>query len=375
MAFAYAMKIVFWVMILVLLVNLALAILLTTFIGQRSWLWTDHDQQKAVVQLFGSVGRSLTTLFGIMTLTGWQEIADLISVVVPATITVPCLVLYIILFPFTLIALASASLSDHYMTLQRKDEHRRVLDLQEERASLTTELMHMMDGCQTQMRSGCFTFEEFGKFLKDRYDSVADLLALIDVHTTREEMLSIFLELQQDSQHRLEVETRLLAEAMTHKSGFAEAPAVFHVKHSLLSLRREEAAFAQTVAQDAQVQKDAARLHQQQITSVRQDMGAFQEKLERLRKAQEMQQSQVTQDKEALRARLDSLVQAVSAQGSALNKLDAIAAGISQQAEVREAMSSQLSEVSAQADRLTKLVASFAKEAGSSEPSTASGGV
>mmetsp|Transcript_52749 Transcript_52749/g.123372 ORF Transcript_52749/g.123372 Transcript_52749/m.123372 type:complete len:625 (-) Transcript_52749:167-2041(-) len=373
-AFAYAMKIVFWVMILVFLVNLALAIFLTTFVGQRSGLWIDPDQQKAVLELFGSVGRSLTTLFSIMTLTGWREIADLVSVVVPATVTVPCLVLYIILFPFTLIALASASLSDHYMTLQRQDERRRVLELQDERGALTTELMHMMDGCYADLKkSGHYTLEEFTRFLHDRYDSVSALLALIDVYTTREEMLNIFLELQQESPHRLEVEICLLAEAMTHKSGFAEALSVFHVKHSLLSLRREEATRAQSAVQDAQVQKDATRLHQQQITSVRQDLGSFQEKLERLRKAHETQQSQAMQDKESLRVRLDSLVQAVSAQGSALNKLDVIATSVAQQAQAREAMSAQLSEVSTQADRIAKLVTSFAKEAVSSEPSTAAG--
>mmetsp|Transcript_10460 Transcript_10460/g.23750 ORF Transcript_10460/g.23750 Transcript_10460/m.23750 type:complete len:645 (+) Transcript_10460:132-2066(+) len=383
-AFAYAVAVVLWVMMLVFLVNLALAIVLTTYVGQRSILW--EDKQEAILTLFGSVGRSLTTLFSIMTLQGWREIADLLSLVLPATLTVPCFVLYILIFPFTLIALSSGALSDLFMTAQRKDERWRVQKLQARRAMLTAELTHLLVECsQPQRRSGHLNLEEFTSLLDARYDTIAEHLELIDVYTTKEDLLELFVRLSQDTPTRLDVEIHSLAEAITNMSGFAEAPAVFSIKHALLSMRYDQAARATESTQDAQVQKDASRLHQQQIIQVRQDLAAVNDKLERANKAQELQRKQAEQEREALRVKVDSVVQALNAQGAAMAKLDAVATQLSSQGNAGDKMAevnAQLAEMSSKSDRLMKLVTfltskeaqDFVSAPSTTEPSAAGSG-
>merc|ERR1739838_1251649 len=77
-AFFKALSTVMWVGLLTLILNYVCAVFLTQTIGHNADQWSGEDEFR-VRDWFGTIGHSLRTLFIMLTLAQWDEIALVLS--------------------------------------------------------------------------------------------------------------------------------------------------------------------------------------------------------------------------------------------------------------------------------------------------------
>ncbi|CAJ1394092.1 unnamed protein product [Effrenium voratum] len=115
-----AFAVVVLVGMVVLVLNFGLSVILTTLVGQRSMLWADETTED-IATWFGSIGRSMQTLFTIQTLAGWDNIANVLGTVYPSTVVVPLIVLYMMVCVFAVVGLITSVISDSFMASQQRE--------------------------------------------------------------------------------------------------------------------------------------------------------------------------------------------------------------------------------------------------------------
>ncbi|CAJ1431191.1 unnamed protein product, partial [Effrenium voratum] len=135
-----AFAVVVLVGMVVLVLNFGLSVILTTLVGQRSMLWADETTED-IATWFGSIGRSMQTLFTIQTLAGWDNIANVLGTVYPSTVVVPLIVLYMMVCVFAVVGLITSVISDSFMASQQRELKSRELS-KEKRRALEADLPH-----------------------------------------------------------------------------------------------------------------------------------------------------------------------------------------------------------------------------------------
>merc|ERR1719382_708367 len=78
-----------------------------------------------------------------MTFSGWEEVATVVSQVVPATLVGLFVVLYIMLSFFTMFSLVTGIINISFVTAQRQDDDRRLSAIEEHRTYFATALTNV----------------------------------------------------------------------------------------------------------------------------------------------------------------------------------------------------------------------------------------
>eukprot|EP00928_Gymnodinium_smaydae_P039663 TRINITY_DN27044_c0_g8_i1.p1 TRINITY_DN27044_c0_g8~~TRINITY_DN27044_c0_g8_i1.p1 ORF type:complete len:825 (+),score=110.92 TRINITY_DN27044_c0_g8_i1:212-2476(+) len=262
----YALLVVLRVGVLIVIFNFAISLVLTALIGRKAEQYSHPDE---VAQWFGSVGRSMTTLFAIMTLSGWNDIALVLQEVVPGAVVGPAMVLYLALCTVAAGGLVVGVIGDAFAAATRDADHQRSRLIEQHRKEVTQSMASLLATCE-QSRNGSLTREELATALEMHPATVSQLKAL-DNEVGSDDILYIFDQLSEQDVVKVDV----LVEALAHHiAGHAKAYAVFDVKHQLRCLRAENVAQS-GAAKQAMLDKhtEATTL----VTSLGQEVGQIQE--------------------------------------------------------------------------------------------------
>mmetsp|Transcript_53190 Transcript_53190/g.170421 ORF Transcript_53190/g.170421 Transcript_53190/m.170421 type:complete len:768 (-) Transcript_53190:67-2370(-) len=350
-AYSKAFSAVMWVGVLILVLDFVLAVFLTSLIGQRAHLWEEKSEE--VEHWFGSIGRSMQTLFAIMTLTGWDHIAMVLAEVIPAVIVMPSIILYILLCCFTMVSLVMGVVSDSFMTSQRDEEKLHASRVSKRCIAFAGSLSNAL-ASSDQSRNGYITREGF-KMALECDAKMSSKLKALDISTDVDELMQLFDRLRQDSASaELGVSIDSLVEAITFYSGTAKASSVFDLKYLLLAVRRETAqqaaetqdkglvrhqeqtAAVKRAAGEVADTKQAVAAVQQDVAAVRREVAALHEKVESLKKQEEQERREGHEALAAVHAKLDSLAAQYAVQREVPDKIDELAAQVTAQAAVNQ---------------------------------------
>jgi len=138
-AFTKAFQVVLLIGVLVVILNYVCAIMLTQAVGQQASQWNDEDA--VMIQAwFGSIGRSMQTLFVVMTLSGWDRIVLTLIKVYPPSVVIMAFVLYIMVTSYTMISLITGIISDSLITSQQEFKAKKLQQAQKNKDSVQMEI-------------------------------------------------------------------------------------------------------------------------------------------------------------------------------------------------------------------------------------------
>jgi len=338
-AFAKAFSTVLCVGALLLVLNFIAAILLTSLVGQASYRW--KEQAVDIERWFGSIGRSMQTLFAVMTFSDWSSMAAVLTDVIPGIFVVPAIVLYIVLCTFTMISLVSGVIGDSFITARRGTDKRRELQVEDRRAGVAAMLSKWFLSFDHN-RTGTLNREAFAAALDARPEVLPELKKSLDIDTNVDDLLHLHERLSQVAGGDDTVRIESLAEAMTHLGGTAKASRVFDLKYFLQALRREMAERSAQMWQELsarekevktvmtgtakhveEVQAEVAKV-QQEVATVRSEVATICSKFELLEKQQAMEQRNQSEQLAAMNQKLDALTAQLATQAMANEKFDAL---------------------------------------------------
>eukprot|EP00747_Dinoflagellata_sp_TGD_P215822 gnl/TRDRNA2_/TRDRNA2_88459_c0_seq1.p1 gnl/TRDRNA2_/TRDRNA2_88459_c0~~gnl/TRDRNA2_/TRDRNA2_88459_c0_seq1.p1 ORF type:complete len:256 (+),score=50.20 gnl/TRDRNA2_/TRDRNA2_88459_c0_seq1:1-768(+) len=211
--------------------------MLTQEIGHQAYLWgADED---LIREWFGSIEKSMQTLFTIMTLSEWVGIERTLSKVVPNLLVLSFLVCYIFITSYAMMSLITGVISESLISAQSQERDFKLREMIEQQEMVLSELQRVLDTVDED-GSGIIERKEVESALYS-HPEILEQLSAIDLQCTSQELLHLFDRLmsyrRRHADHEHEgLPTDEFMEAIRNLSGDAKAPAVFEVKHLVLSL-------------------------------------------------------------------------------------------------------------------------------------------
>lgn len=281
-AFMKAFAVLLWVGAIIFILNFVCAILLTAFVGHNAHAWGEHATE--INSWFGSIGRSMQTLFTVMTLAGWDQIALTLGEVIPGFAVSVFFVLYIMLCFFTLVSLVTGIVSDSFVSAKLEEKEQERHEFEAHRAMLTNALTNVLCSCD-QSKKGYFDREEYISAL-DLHPAFLQKLNKLGIDTKADELVQVFDRLSQDAEFSGKVKIDNISEAMANLQGIATTTGVYDLKYSLCAMRRETAKHVaemktEVVAQHDKVTDKMATM--EQMTEMRHEVCTIKQDVDVLR--------------------------------------------------------------------------------------------
>lgn len=244
LAFHKAFQIVVLISILVFLLDYVLAILLTQLIGFNSSMWGEH--QEDVELRFGSIPRSMQTLFMTMTLSGWEQIADMLSEVIPPAIVYFLFVAYLLVTSYTMISLITGIISDS-LVMAQQDYRRKKLNVYEvKRKEMENDLRGFLHGLHDEEK------DQFGNIPSDdlktsmRGDTeVLQKLAEINIIMDEKSVLDLIDKMTDDGRTNANID--YFVNKLVNLHGQASASTLVDLKYEMQKTQRKLALLAKRV--------------------------------------------------------------------------------------------------------------------------------
>merc|ERR1719502_315903 len=117
-----------------MILNYICAVFLTQTIGHNAVMW--GDQEEEIRTWFGCIGNSMRTLFIIITLAEWDEIALVVSEHVNGFVVFTLAIAYITLTAFTMVSLITGIISEELVGAQRDDEDHKLQQIEKGKQEL-----------------------------------------------------------------------------------------------------------------------------------------------------------------------------------------------------------------------------------------------
>lgn len=374
-----AFAVVMLVGMVVLVLNFGLSIILTTLIGQRGVLLAD-EQGAEVVEWFGSIGRSMQTLFTIQTLAGWDHIATTLSSIYPSSIVVPLVVLYMMICCFAVVGLITSVISDSFMASQQREQKSKEAARDVRRHAATMELGKLFTE-HGRTFPGFINRKELEAAVQEGF--VTQVLNSMEVPANKTDILKLFDKMNKEASFAGRVQAEHMAEAVTSIAGGWRVSGFFDVKHQVLGVKNDVMMKAELAAKEAadqrrelqdldkktkhlaiEVQKEVKGIHDElavvkaQISKVlvkmeEQAKWLEQEKKERSTAFADVQEKLSTLPTQAaalsgISSKVELLEKQVASQSSLGGKMDALTVQVATQAMVGAKVEALLGQVSAQ---------------------------
>jgi len=357
-AFVNALHAIMWIFALIAIINLICAIFLTTFLGQRAQLWNEHAEQ--VYTWFGSIGRSMVTLSTIMTLSGWDHIAEVLVTRIPRLVVMSVIFAYILICGFTILGLVVGMINTTLISSQLEEDKRHAHRCQEKRAAFAGAFTDILATCE-QSKNGYLSRDEFIVAL-ECHPIVFTHLKTLDIDTSIDGLLHLYDRLSQDVSFDGAIEIVHLVEAMLHLSGAANALGVFDLKYHFIGLRRDhkkqvadvsrelgakhEISAAATGARVDDLQHKVESM-QRELSTVVKALSTIGERLEVKYNAEEKDRGRQHQAIESTNSKLDglfaqlnstlfSLTSRVATQSTVIEKVENLSKEVAAQAAVKD---------------------------------------
>lgn len=339
-SFMKAFSVVVLVGLVVLILDFGLAVILTSLVGQRAFLWAGEDRI-SIDAWFGSVGKTMQTLFSIQTLSGWDHIAAILGEVMPLSVLVPCLVLYMMLCCFAVIGLITSVIGDSFAAAQRRESKLCELGMQLRRCETTRAFAHLF-ASYARSNPSSISKPEFEAALSAA--PVEKMLQQVDVVTSNQDLLRLYDELGQDPAFANNIKVEHLAEAATNLTGSAQAFSIFELKRSIQGMRFEIAARGDAAAKHAETHQESHKTTRQvvgQVGDVQKEMASIRQDITSLSlqvsavmakcEAQEQEKRDHGEAMSTINKKLAALSDQFAAQSATGLKIDAIASQLAVQ--------------------------------------------
>lgn len=123
--FLHSLQAVFWIGVLFFLVVLIAGIVVTSMVGANAKDWArgphaEPGDEEKIEELFGSLARSMVTMFQLVTLDNWGDINTLVSKQMP--LMTVFFILYILTTAFAMIALLTGVITENVTAVSRESE-------------------------------------------------------------------------------------------------------------------------------------------------------------------------------------------------------------------------------------------------------------
>eukprot|EP00437_Effrenium_voratum_P000768 CAMPEP_0181430040 /NCGR_PEP_ID=MMETSP1110-20121109/17515_1 /TAXON_ID=174948 /ORGANISM="Symbiodinium sp., Strain CCMP421" /LENGTH=685 /DNA_ID=CAMNT_0023553337 /DNA_START=169 /DNA_END=2226 /DNA_ORIENTATION=- len=374
-----AFAVVVLVGMVVLVLNFGLSVILTTLVGQRSMLWADETTED-IATWFGSIGRSMQTLFTIQTLAGWDNIANVLGTVYPSTVVVPLIVLYMMVCVFAVVGLITSVISDSFMASQQRELKSRELSKDLKRESVASELGKLF-AQHGRTVPGFINRKELEAALQEPF--VTQVLSSMEVPAMKTDILKLFDRMNQETSFAGRIQAEHMAEAVASMGGGWRVYGFFDVKHQVIGVKNEVQIKAELAAKDASEQR--RELHeldkksrqlvqevQRDVASVREELSVVKGQISKVLVKMEEQSAWLEQEKRdristtadmqekinvlttqtaafsGISGKVDVIAAQVASQSTLQGKMDALSVQVATQAMVGAKVEALLGQVSAQ---------------------------
>eukprot|EP00927_Polykrikos_kofoidii_P072875 TRINITY_DN68948_c0_g1_i1.p1 TRINITY_DN68948_c0_g1~~TRINITY_DN68948_c0_g1_i1.p1 ORF type:complete len:573 (-),score=117.62 TRINITY_DN68948_c0_g1_i1:71-1789(-) len=121
-----SLGIVCWIALLMLVIILIFGIMCTQNIGQMASMW-DGDDAAKIKGYFGSVPRSMQTLFEFLTLCDWSDIVR--TVAKKQQYMVPIFIIYVVLSAFVVLSLLTGIMAEHMNSVREMEAEEQMKEI------------------------------------------------------------------------------------------------------------------------------------------------------------------------------------------------------------------------------------------------------
>jgi len=371
-----AFAVVMLVGMVVVVLNFGLSIILTTLIGQRGALVADGAE---VVDWFGSIGRSMQTLFTIQTLAGWDHIATTLSTIYPSSIVVPLVVLYMMICCFAVVGLITSVISDSFMASQQREQKMKeaAKDLRRQAAAMELGKLFTEHG---RTNPGYINRKELETAVQESF--VSQVLNSMEVPANKTDILKLYDKMNKETSFSGRVQADHMAEAVTSIGGGWRVSGFFDVKHQVIGVKNDVQMKADTATKEAadqrrelqEIDKKTKQLSievQKEVKGIHDELAAVKTQISKVLVKMEEQAKWLEQEKRdrstslaelqdklsllptaaalsAISAKVELIETQVSSQSSLGGKMDALTVQVATQAMTGAKVEALLGQVSAQ---------------------------
>eukprot|EP00747_Dinoflagellata_sp_TGD_P098799 gnl/TRDRNA2_/TRDRNA2_167555_c1_seq1.p1 gnl/TRDRNA2_/TRDRNA2_167555_c1~~gnl/TRDRNA2_/TRDRNA2_167555_c1_seq1.p1 ORF type:complete len:300 (+),score=35.12 gnl/TRDRNA2_/TRDRNA2_167555_c1_seq1:101-901(+) len=231
-AFTKAVSVVLWVGVLTVLIDYVLAIVVTQVIGHHAHWWGEDEH--LVRDWFGTIPHSMETLFQFMTLSLWNEVAEMLSLVLPEIVVWPCFIAYLLTISYSMTSLITGVISDALISSRADEESLKMEALAENRQAHLKDLEGLF-GTMDSDGSGSLTCEEV-KFAVDSHPEILLKLEALEISIDKEQLVQLIEKLGTDGGN---ISIAMFIEALESLKGDAKASRVFDLKFALSCLEKK----------------------------------------------------------------------------------------------------------------------------------------
>lgn len=227
-AFARAFQRVMWIGSLICILDYICAVFLTKTVGHAAHEY--GDLQPEVEMWFGTIGKSMRTLFIVMTLAEWDDIAMKLSDAQPQyeMLIFMFFIAYIMVAAYTMVSLVTGVICEALLDAQHQDHANKMKEIDEERRRLENVLRDLLGRVDLD-GSGSLSIEEVENALESTPDLLKRLAAL-DIDVTMHQIRGIVERVGGIDGVRIEH----FVEELTNLTGGAKASSVVELKHKMM---------------------------------------------------------------------------------------------------------------------------------------------
>jgi len=249
-AFVKALSTVLWVGLLTLIFNYVCAVFLTQTIGHSANMW-DEDSRDDVYRWFGTIGHSLRTLFIILTLAQWDEIALVLSERVSGVVVFATAIGYITITAFTMVSLITGIISEELVGSRKDDEEFKLSRIERGKRELVANVRTLLVRCDED-GGGTLSGEEIQQALNCPKLKLISKLQSFEIAMEMDDFLALIDKLKTACGSE-EVPIDDVANALEHLSGSASSSSVWDLK--MLTMAGQKQASSDTDKNSQAIQK------------------------------------------------------------------------------------------------------------------------
>merc|ERR1719331_2228675 len=199
------------------------------------------------VMWVGTIGNSMRTLFIIITLAEWDQIALIVSKHVNGFLVFVLAIAYITLTAFTMVSLITGIISEELVGAQREDEVHKLQQIEKGKAELAESVKNLLQGFDAD-GSGELSEDEVKRALDNTDLKLMERLQALDISMEMDEFLSLIGRLKEACGSE-DIPIDDIAQALKHLSGTASPSSIWDLKMLLLQIQKDNAKASSTVEQ------------------------------------------------------------------------------------------------------------------------------
>eukprot|EP00929_Paragymnodinium_shiwhaense_P114452 TRINITY_DN82850_c0_g1_i1.p1 TRINITY_DN82850_c0_g1~~TRINITY_DN82850_c0_g1_i1.p1 ORF type:complete len:524 (+),score=143.46 TRINITY_DN82850_c0_g1_i1:87-1658(+) len=244
-AFAKALQIVMLISLIIIIIDFVCAIVLKQVLGQLSGSFSDDDLAQ-LDEWFGTIPRSMHTLFVIMTLSDWEKIMVVLMKAIPPPIVILCFIGYIMTTSYTMASLITGIISESLITSQQEYKRKKLSGMDKKRKQIMSELREFMrDIHEDNLDSlGCVSADDLKTSVRGDTELI-NKLADIGVAISESGLLSLVDRLSRDGKEHVNVE--YFVDKLCNLTGTASMSSLVDVRYDVIRTQKAVAKIVEKV--------------------------------------------------------------------------------------------------------------------------------